>query len=69
MTTTWMRMRQNLKQTSRQPLQGMTKTEMVINSGGGGGGWVGVVTLCLICGPSLLYDCTLNPNNNVVSNP
>lgn len=42
MTTTWMRMRQNLKQTSRQPLQGMTKAEMVINSGGGG--WAEGVT-------------------------
>ena len=53
MTTTWMRMRQNLKQTSRQPLQGMTKTEMVINSGGGGLGRGGHLS-CLICGPSLL---------------
>lgn len=64
MTTTWMRMRQNLKQTSRQPLRGMIKTEMVINNGGGGGH-----LSCLIVVLHFWYDCILNPNNNVVSNP
>lgn len=49
MTTTWMRMKQNLKQTSRQPLQGMIKTEMVINNGVGGGS-----PFMSDCGPSLL---------------